>query len=324
VKYVHDKKLATELKKRLQKIDYLDELVPIKLSEEEQKKLNDGSRKYAEQLENSINDYVKQLKGLQPLQAIYAFANDESLFNMRLKSSKKFVKNLMEDHPLQDIFGLKLHLGHTSKKIGSTEEREEYRLHDFIVTYVYESIRVISNVFNQIIEQKIVNYADFYIFLKNCKVPDKNDFDIIMNGILEHYNRRFLSSISILTPKIESTLYDYLISINADVSCYTEETISKRTLGGLIDLPEIEKNFSIDFQYFLKLLLVADDSINFRNRFAHGEVKIEELNETCSSIIIFILLKICGKTLKSSNLQQPKRKRTSHVQSTSNTSKTTM
>jgi len=117
-----------------------------------------------------------------------------------------------------------------------------------------------------------------------------------MSGLLEHYNRWFLSSISILTPKIESTLYDYLISINADVSCYAEETISKRTLGGLIDLPEIEKNFSIDFQYFLKLLLVAEDSINFRNRFAHGEVKIEEFNESCSSIIIFILLKICGKT----------------------------
>jgi hypothetical protein len=300
VKYVHDKKLATELKKRLQKIDYLDELVPIELPEEEQKKLNEANKKYAERLEKSIKDYVKQLKGLQPLQAIYAFANDESLFNMRLESSKKFVKKLMEEHPIQNIFGHKLHLGHTSKKIDSTEEREEYRLHDFLVTYVHESIRVISNVFNQLIEQKIVDYADFYIFLQNCKVPDKNDFGIIMSGLLEHYNRRFLSSTSILTPKIESTLYDYLVSINADVSCYTKETISKRTLGGLIDLPEIEKNFSIDFQYFLKLLLVADDSINFRNRFAHGEVKIEEFNEACSSTIILILLKICGKTFKQS------------------------
>jgi len=296
VTYVHDKPLATELKKRLQKIDYRDELIPIELPEKEQKKLKEANEKYAELLKESINDYVKQLKGLQPLQAIYAFSNDESLFNMRLERTKKFVKKLMDEHPVQDIFGLKLHVGHTSKKIDSVEEKKEHRLHDQLETYVYESIKVISNIFNQLIEQKIVDYADFYIFLENCAVPDKNDFGIIMSGLLEHYNREFMSSISILTPKIESTLYDYLISINADVSCYAKETISKRTLGGLIDLPEIEKNFSIDFQYFLKLLLVADDSMNFRNRLAHGEVQIEELNESCSSIIIFILIKICGKT----------------------------
>jgi len=296
VTYVHDKALATELKKRLQKIDYRDELVPIKLDDEEQKKIEEANKKYAKMLDESINDYVKKLKGLHPLQAIYAFSNDESLFSIRLEKSKEFVKKLMKEHPIQDIFGLKLHLGHKSKKVESVEEREEHHLHDFLVTYVYESITVISSIFNQLIEQKIVDYADFYIFLKNCTVPDKDDFVIIMSGLLEHYNRKFLSSISILTPKIESTLYDYLVSINADVSCFAEETISKRTLGGLVELPEIEKNFSIDFQYFLKLLLVADDSINFRNRFSHGEAKIEELNEACSSIIIFILIKICGKT----------------------------
>jgi hypothetical protein len=207
----------------------------------------------------------------------------------------------MKEYPVQDnILGLKLHVGHKSKKIESIEEKKEHRLHDQLVTYVYESITIISNTFNQLIEQKIVEYADFYIFLKNCKVPDKSDFGIIMSGLLEHYDRRFLSSISILTPKIESTLYDYLVSINADVSCYAEETITKRTLGGLIDLPEIEKNFSIDFRYFLKLLLVADDSINFRNRFAHGDVQIGEFNELLSSTIILILLKICGKTFKPS------------------------
>ena len=307
VKYVHDKPLATELKKRLQKIDYRDELVPMELPEEEQKKFDESSKKYAELLKESINDYVKQLKGLHPLQAIYAFSNDESLFNMRLERSKEFVKKLMKEHPIQDIFGLKLHVGNKSKKIDSAEEREEHRLHDFLVTYVYESMRGISNIFNQLIEHKIVDYADFYIFLKNCEVPDKSDFGIIMSGLLEHFDHRFLSSTSILTPKIESTLYDYLISINADVSCFAEETISKRTLGGLIDLPEIEKNFSLDFQYFLKLLLVADDSINFRNRFAHGEVEIGEFNEWCSSIIIFILLKICGKTFiqPQHSLKQP-------------------
>ena len=44
VKYVNDKPLATELKKRLQKIDYRDELVPIELPEEEQKELEERTK----------------------------------------------------------------------------------------------------------------------------------------------------------------------------------------------------------------------------------------------------------------------------------------
>lgn len=300
VTYVHDKQLATELKKRLQKIDYRDELKPIELPEEEQKKLKEADKKYAEMLEKSINDYVKQLKEMHPLQAIYAIANDESLLKMRVDSTEKFVKKLMDKHPVQDIFGFKLHVGYKSKKLSSSEEKKEYRLHHQLAPYVYENIWIIYRIFNQLLEQRIVSLADFYIFLKNCTGLSRNDLGIIMGGILEHYNSEFLSSISVLTPKIESTMYDYLVSINADVSCYAEETITKRMLGGLIDLPEIEKNFSIDFRYFLKLLLVADDSINFRNRFAHGGVQIEEFNEMLSSTIILILLKICGKTFKPS------------------------
>jgi hypothetical protein len=298
VTYVHDKKLAIELKKRLQKIDYRNELKPIELPEEEQKKLKEADKKYAEFLRVAINDYVEKLKELHPLQVIYILANDESLLRMRVDRTTKFVKKLMDEHPVQDIFGFKLHVGHKSKKLSSPEEKREYRLHHQLALYMSEDIWIIDRIFHQLLEQEIVSPADFYIFLKNCTGLSRNDLGIIMGGILEHYNRWFLSSISILTPKIESTIYDYLVSINADVSCYAEETISKRTLGGLIDLPEIEKNFSIDFRYFLKLLLVADDSINFRNRFAHGEVQIEEFNESLSSTIIFILIKICGKAFR--------------------------
>lgn len=298
VTYVHDKQLATELKKRLQKIDYRDELKPIELPEEELKKLKEADKKYAEILKASIDDYVNKLRDLHPLQVIYILANDESLLRMRVDSTKKFVKKLMDEHPVQDISGFKLHVGYKSKKLGSPEEKREYRLHHQLAPYLYENSWIIYRIFNQLLERRIVSLADFYIFLKNCTGLSQNDLGIIISGILEHYNSEFLSSISILTPKIESTMYDYLVSINADVSCYAEETITKRMLGGLIDLPEIEKNFSIDFRYFLKLLLVADDSINFRNRFAHGEVQIEEFNELLSSTIIFILLKICGKTFK--------------------------
>ena len=36
-----------------------------------------------------------------------------------------------------------------------------------------------------------------------------------------------------------------------------------KIIGGLIELPEVAENFRKDFQYFVKLLLMADDSIKF-------------------------------------------------------------
>jgi hypothetical protein len=298
VKYVNDKALTIEIKKRLQNIDLRDEFQLIELPEDELKKFNEANEKYGVILKEAINDYVNGLKHLHPIQILYKLANDESLFRMRINNTRKFVNKLMDEHPVQDIFGFKVYFEHRNRKLKSREEKINHELNTQLSHYLRENIWVISQIFIQILKEEFVNIADIYFFLKNCATIDRTNFSIIMNGLLKHLSAEYLSSISILTPKIESAIYEYLLSINADVSCYANESISKRMLGGLIEQPEIAKNFSVDFQYFLKLLLITDDSINFRNRFAHGEVKIEEFNETLSSIILFILIKLCGKTIE--------------------------
>ena len=121
---------------------------------------------------------------------------------------------------------------------------------------------------------------------------------MIIWGILRHIYEDYLSSISILIPKIESALFLYLKEIGADVTSYDARALSQRTLGGLIELDDIHENFSIDFQYCLKLLLTADDGINLRNRMSHGSTNINEYNRKTSLLTIFILLKIYAKTFE--------------------------
>lgn len=97
----------------------------------------------------------------------------------------------------------------------------------------------------------------------------KNNFELILHGTKHHFQGDYVASVSILTPLIESILFDYLHAIGADVSSYESKIIEQRELGGLLNLKEVKDNFGENFQYFLKLLLVEADSINFRNRFAH-------------------------------------------------------
>ena len=68
---------------------------------------------------------------------------------------------------------------------------------------------------------------------------------------------------------------------------YSVKVISQGTLGGLMELPEVVDNFSIDCQYFMKLLLVAEAPQIFL-----------EFTKKKSLIVIFLLLKIFAKTLK--------------------------
>lgn len=298
VKYVGDKELTRTIKRRLSEIDYTDELKTIELPDEEKKKLQEAYKKYEAVLKKSINDYVDKLKPHHPLGILYNLSNDESLIRMKVYDVKDFADKLMREHPIQSIFSLRLDFGDRRKKIDSSDERREHKLHELLQPYLNEAIWVVTNILRQLIEQNIVVVNDFYHFLKRCSCINQSDLDIIMNGIVKHFDEDYLSSTSILIPKIESAMYNYLTFVGADVTSYDREILGKRMLGGLIDQHEIEKNFSIDFQYFMKLFLVADDSINYRNRFAHGTLHIQFFNDTMSLIVIFLLLKIYSKSFQ--------------------------
>ena len=295
MKFVIEKKICEEIKLRLTKIDYSDELKVIELSESEKEKLEQAYKKYDEEVNKAINMYVEKLKTLNPFNALYNLFSDESLIRMNVKGTKDFATKLLKES-ISTILNTKLDLEYKRKKLESEEDKLKYNLHLYLTPYLSEAIYLITDILKRLLEDNFIKMEHIYYLLSKSTIIDENDMTIIMNGVMKHFTQDYLSSVSILTPKIESTLFLYLQSIGADVSSYSADAISKRTLGGLIELSEIKDKFSIDFQYFIKLFLVADDSINFRNRLSHGSVKIVEFNERTSLLIIFILLKIYAKS----------------------------
>jgi len=295
--YVKDQQIVEVLKKRISSIDYSDELVTVELSEEVKKDLNEKYKKYDEDVRKNVSEYVEKLKGNHPIQILYHILNDESIFRMNIENTRDFTNKLLKQS-VSNLFTTALDIKFKRKKLESESEKLEFRLHENLLLYLNDNMQLVYYITSRLQTEKIITADILHSFLSNCEIINETDIQIITRGILCHFAGDYISSVSILTPKIESTLFLYLDRIKADVSTYRTSEISQRLLGGLIELPEVKDNFSVDFQYFMKLFLVADDSINFRNRLSHGSANISEFNQKMSLIVIFLILKTYAKTFK--------------------------
>ena len=297
---IGDKEKVEQLKKELSVTDFSDELKEVSLPEEELKRFDRSVKEHFEKLRNVIRKYVNGLSKLPTLGIILSICNDDSIVRINVKETKKFVRELMRKHPIQNIFGTILDTGGKTIRLDSPEDKEKFRLNEQLLFGVRETIWMVAQIFRELEDRNLLSSFSIEGFLTRCLWTNKNTFELVQIGVHYHFQADYVGSVSILTPLIEGVLFDYLKSIRADVSSYEGRVIEQRELGGLLNQEEVRECFGEDFQYFLKLFLVEADSINFRNRLAHGNMNVNEFNKQVSSIIIFMILKICSKTFKPS------------------------
>lgn len=295
INYVSDRDMIESLKKRINKIDYSDEFIKLELPENMIKEMEESYKKYDELVKNDVKNYISILKGRHPFEILYNVLNDESLFNMRIEYTKDYTKNIFDDS-IAHIFTKRVDLPHKRVTLNSDEEKLQADLHTNLSRIIPDIIQLINYIFIELESQCKISIEDIYHFLGNCKLIKPNDHQMIIWSILRHYDEDYLSSIAILLPKLESALYYYLEDIGADITTYESGNLGQRTLGGLLELKEVETHFSIDFQYFMRLLLTAEDGTNYRNRHAHGSTTVNEYNKSTSTLVIFLILKIYAKS----------------------------
>jgi len=267
----------------------------MKLPEEQIREYEKVVKAHYHKMSEAVRKYVDGLAKLPPAIIIWNICNDDSIVRVDVKRTKEFVQELMQKHPLQNIFGTTIY-GEKTIRLESQEEKEKYQLNRQLMFAVDETIWLINNIFRELVDHNLFTISAVGNFLANCPRLSENNFQLIGSGAFHHFQRDFVASISILTPLIEGVLAEYLSAVGVDISSYEGKVIEKRELGGLLNLEEFRKIFGEAFQYFLKLLLVEADCINFRNRFAHGKAMLGEFNETVSTVILFTILKICSKS----------------------------
>ena len=295
---VGNKQRIQQLKKELSQTNYSDELKEITLPKEELDRFVQVIEQHYKNVKISVEKYVDKLSKQPPLQILWNVCNDDSIIRINLKRTKEFVDELMRKHPIQQLFPTMLDTGEKSIQIKSAEDKERFKLNEQLIPYAKETIWLVTQIFKELKRREILTSAVIKGFLSNCSCVSQKNLELICAGAFHHFEEDYIASISILTPLFESILFDYLSSLGADISSYQGEVTERRELGGLINAEEVQDELGENFQYFLKLFLVEPDSFNFRNRFAHGVVKVSEFNESTSSIILYLILKTCSKTLR--------------------------
>ncbi|MCS7115395.1 MAG: DUF4209 domain-containing protein [Nitrososphaerota archaeon] len=290
------REMTQQLKKELAGIDFSDELIEITIPEQEREQLEKIVKEHYEMLGERIREYINRIGNLPSTQILLNICMNGSIIRINLEETKEFVQKLMREHPLQNIFSIILLASEKTVRLEFIEDKEKFQLNQQLNFGVLETIWIVTQIFRELQYRNILTLSSVADFLSRCNLS-KNSFELILHGAKHHFQGDYVASVSILTPLIESILFDYLRAVGADVSSYESKIIEQRELGGLLNLREVKDNFGENFQCFLKLLLVEADSINFRNRFAHGNVAIEEFNESTSSVTLFIILKICAKLL---------------------------
>lgn len=293
---VGNKEQIQQLKKELSTIDFSDELKEITLPKQKKEEFERAVKGYYEKMRGVVRKYVNGLSKLDPLKILLNICYDESIIRINLKETRNFVQKLMKEHPIRHIFGTILDTGEKTIRLESAKEKQKFELNKQLMFGVNETIWIVDQIFRELSERNLVTVSSVGNFLAHCSSVSKNSYKIIGFGLCHHFQQDYVASVSILTPLVESILFDYLASVGADVSSYEGKVIEQRELGGLLNLDEVKDKLGEDFQQFLKLLLVEPDSINFRNRFAHGNLGVAEYNRVVSSVILFIILKICSKT----------------------------
>jgi len=293
-------KEKTELiKKELSATDFSGELKEIKLPEKQSEEFQRSVKAHYENLREEIRKYVDELSKSTPTEITLNISNDNSIIRINAEETRKFLKELIKEHPIRNIFGTILDTGEKTIRLESQEDKNEFELNRQLMFGLSETMWMIDQIFRELDDRDLISTSSVVYFLSQCKCVDANTFSIASVGVRHHFQKDYVASISILLPLIENIVFAYLSSIGADVSSYQGKVIEHRELGALFNLEEFRKAFGEDFQYFLKLLLIKADSVNLRNRFAHGNMKSVEFNENVSALILFIILKVCAKTFYS-------------------------
>lgn len=298
---IGNKEKTEWLKKELSVTDFSDELKEIKLPEKDVIKFQNALKDHFEKIRGVIRKYVNGLSKRTPTEMILNISNDNSIIRLDVEETRKFVKEVIKEHPIQNIFGILLDTGEKTIRLESPEDKEKLKLNRQLMFSVNETIWIVDQILREISDRNLISISSVDNFLSQCKRVELNIFDLVSIGARHHFQKDYVASISILIPLIENIVFSYLSSVGADVSSYQGKIIEQRELGGLLNLEEFKKAFGEGFQYFLKLLLIEADAVNLRNRFAHGNMKSVEFNESVSSLILFIILKICAKTFVTRN-----------------------
>lgn len=188
--------------------------------------------------------------------------------------------------------------GRVIATIGSLEDDTDgHLIHELSQSLSLQAI-FLRNIFNKIINDKILDVNDFMGFIKYSSVISETRYTIIQRGIQAYYDNDLVVAIHILIPQVEEAIRN-LIELAGGV-------VLKKDRGGGFQLKTfdeilrdeiVNQVLGEDIQLYLRVLFTDPRGWNLRNDVCHGISEIESFSFQSIERIVHVLL-ILGIIIK--------------------------
>lgn len=181
------------------------------------------------------------------------------------------------------------------KTIYISQGSEEF---PFLLTLLYELHY--NRVANKILYSIDLLQRRYFLRIEEILVITKDNIFIpkdrevmIASGIREGLKNNYIKSLSILIPQFENSIRYFLEQIGVSVTSTKEDSVEEvKSLGGLLEIEELEKILGVNIVKDLQYLFVNQGGKNLRNRLAHGLMSEEEFRSSGGIYAFGIILKI--------------------------------
>ncbi|MGG3672226.1 DUF4209 domain-containing protein [Bacillus nitratireducens] len=183
------------------------------------------------------------------------------------------------------------------KTIYISQGSEEFPL---LLTLFYELhynrvANKISHSIDLLQRQWFLRIEDILVITKDNIFIPKDREVMVASGIREGLKNNYITSLSILIPQFENSIRYFLEQIGISVTSTNEDSVEEvKSLGGLLEIEELEKVLGVNIVKDLQYLFVNKGGKNLRNRLAHGLMSEEEFRSSggiyAFGVILYIIL----------------------------------
>ncbi|ETA69283.1 hypothetical protein MettiDRAFT_2779 [Methanolobus tindarius DSM 2278] len=214
-------------------------------------------------------------------------------FVPKKKDMMQLTEEILATYPLIGIIPTVTTCDGNDVKACSSPEAIKNHQYRFQYSNHMKFIGVVLNIiFKRLTEKEMFSSEVVFRYLSNNELLVQDDLETAKTGIEAYFKSDYVTCMHILVPKLENIIRNLMYIGGIPTTITDMDGIREGDLGNYLRKEEVQNIVGEDFNDFLKILFIEKDSINLRNRLAHGLLKYIEFNEVFASLILFVYLRL--------------------------------
>lgn len=212
---------------------------------------------------------------------------------------RNLVKDLIKEYPISSLFtNISFNDKNPTNYAETEDEIFESRVKQQAIQFIKLGEARLSLTVKDLEDSGKITAESFLYLLKSIGLHDEDQMKIISSGIEDHFNSRYIASISTLTPMIEGTLRSLMQTKGIQILRNKDKIILDKELGGMLADSQVIELLGKSFTNYIKTKYADPDGMNERNKVSHALSKSAEFRHENSLALIKTICNIAELSLK--------------------------